>query len=55
MSDKLLQSIKRLEQLLIHLLEIFKCFLYMSDKLLQSIKGLEQLIIYLQEMLKRFL
>ncbi|WP_335001850.1 hypothetical protein [Nostoc sp.] len=55
MKEQLLQSIKRLQQLLIYLQEILKRFLYIKEQLLQSIKRLQQLLIYLQEILKRFL
>jgi hypothetical protein len=55
MEEHLLQSIKQLLQLLIHLQEKLKPFLYMEEHLLQSIKQLLQLLIHLQEKLKPFL
>jgi hypothetical protein len=55
MAEHLLQSIKRLRQLLIHLPETLKHFLYITEHLLQSMKRLRQLLIHLSEILKRFL
>ncbi|WP_194198719.1 hypothetical protein [Nostoc sphaeroides] len=50
-----MQSIKQLQQRLIHLQEKLKPFLYMEEHLLQSIKRLQQRLIHLQEKLKPFL
>ncbi|RCJ36800.1 hypothetical protein A6769_14965 [Nostoc punctiforme NIES-2108] len=55
MKKQLLQSIKHLQQLLIHFLEILKPFLYIIKQLLQSIKHLQQLLIHFLEILKPFL
>ncbi len=41
MEEHLLQSIKQLLQLLIHLQEILKPFLYMEEYLLQTFKFLQ--------------
>ncbi len=55
MKQQLLQSMKPLQQLLIHFLEILKPFLYMKEQLLQSMKPLQQLLIHFLEILKPFL